>query len=495
MKYVFKLLIACSCCALFFAEFARAQDPESRPDPNQPTQVELTVSPAAEPRPALKYSLAIGSRERTPGNAVPFYHRALLLQRGIPESHHKKLNDNELRWAEKPLTDKDRQEIKEFLTAYTTTFHELKVAVYREYCDWDFRIQELKGMDAISFILPEIQESRSLARVLRLKAHLEISERRYDDAVETLRWGYQLAQDTGRPPLLICNLVGIAISAVMNEPLVELLEAPGAPNMYWAIAALPQPMVDVRKALEFERGFPEQIFPFLKDAETVERSPQEWQRILEQSVANIGQLTSDLQMTNANTPEWMQRAGVVMMLAKVYPRAKQDLVASGMDAKKVEEMSVAQVVAIQTARHTRESYDDVFKAMLLPYPESLKVAMKLEELNRKRTSSTVFMGTQGLPIAQMLMPATISVKRAEIRGPRQFAVLQVAEAIRMHAAKTGELPETLSEISVVPVPVNPVTREPFPYRLTDSGAMLEMPTLSDETPKSLAKNYLITLRK
>ena len=100
-----------------------------------------------------------------------------------------------------------------------------------------------------------------------------------------------------------------------------------------------------------------------------------------------------------------------------------------------------------------------------------------------------------MPIAQMLMPATISVKRAEIRGPRQFAVLQVAEAIRMHAAKTGELPETLSEISVVPVPVNPVTREPFPYRLTDKGALLEMPTLSDEVPKSLAKKYLITLRK
>jgi hypothetical protein len=485
MTSLSKLMIVSSCCALLFTELASSQESEAKPDPNRPTQIELTVSPAAEPRPALRYSLAIGSRERTPGNAVPFYHRALLLQRGIPESHQKKLNDNEERWAEKPLTVKDRQEIKEFLTAYNTTFRELKVAVYREYCDWDFRLQELKGMDAISFLLPEIQEARSLARVLRLKARLEIAERRYDDAVETLRWGYQLAQDAGSPPLLICNLVGIAISAVMNEPLVELLEAPGAPNMYWAIAALPQPMVDVRKALEFERGFPEQIFPFLKDAETVERSPQEWQRILEESIANVGKLTSDLQMANADTPEWMQRAGVALMLAKVYPQAKQDLIAAGMDAQKVEEMSVAQVVAIQTARHTRESYDNVFKAMLLPYPESMKVTMSVEELNRKRTSATVFLGTQGLPIAQMLMPATLSVKRAEIRGPRQFAVLQVVEAIRMHAAKTGKLPETLEEIGVVPVPVNPVNREPFPYRLTDAGAELEMPVMT----------YTIRLRK
>ena len=69
--------------------------------------------------------------------------------------------------------------------------------------------------------------------------------------------------------------------------------------MYWAIATLPPAIVDVRKALEFERGFPAQIFPFLKDAETVERSPQEWQRILEQSVIDVGKLTSDLQMANA----------------------------------------------------------------------------------------------------------------------------------------------------------------------------------------------------
>lgn len=492
MNFVTRILLAFALCC---AASALAQEPERRPDPNQPTQIQLSVSPAGEPRPALKYSLAINSRERKPGNAVPFYHRALLSQRSIPDAHHKKFNEKEEQWFEQPLTAKDREEIKNYLSNFGVTFRELEVAVYREYCDWDFRIQDLKGMDAISFLLPEIQDSRSLARVLRLKARLEIAEGRYAEAVETLRWGYQLAQDAGSPPLLICNLVGIAISAVMNESLVELLEAPNAPNMYWAIASLPQPLVDVRKALEFERGFPEQIFPFLKDAETVERTPQEWQRILEQSIADVGKLTSDLQMSNANTPAWQQRAGVVLMLAKVYPQAKEDLIASGMDPKKVEAMSVAQVVAIQTARHTRESYDDVFKAMLLPYPESMKVAMKLEELNKKRTSSTVFLGTQGLPIAEMLMPATLSVKRAEIRGPRQFAVLQVAEAIRMHAAKTGELPESLSQISVVPVPVNPVNREPFPYRLTDAGAILEMPTMPDEMPKSVAKTYTIILRK
>jgi hypothetical protein len=494
MKRLNIRLLAWAVVAISANGAAAADDPKPQPDPNQPTQIELSLTPATEPRPALKYSLAIGSRERTPGNGAQFYHRALFAQRGLPESHRKKYAEREAAWLEQPLTDKTRAEVKEFLALYQPTFHELKVAVYREYCDWDFRLQNLKGMEAISFLLPEMQETRELARLLRLKARLEIAERRYDDAIETLRWGFQLAQDVSQEPLLIGNLVGLAIASVQIESLLELIKAPGAPNMYWAIATLPQPLIDVRKALEFERGFPEQIFPFLKDAETVDRSPQEWQRILEESVADFAKLSSDMQMANAKTPRWVQQAGLTLMLAKVYPAAKEELIASGMDAKKVEAMSVAQVVAIQTARHTRESYDEVFKATLLPYPESLKF-LTLEEHNKRRMAATVFMGTQGIPIAQMLMPAMLNVKRAELRGPRQFAVLQAVEALRMHAAKTGKLPASLSEVTVVPVPPNPVTREPFPYRLTDTGAVLEMPLLSDEVPKSVGRKYVITLQK
>lgn len=472
----------------------RADDPPP-PDPNQPQRVDLTITAAAEPRPALKYSLWIGTRERVSGNAAPFYYRALMARRHIPDTHWKQFNDNDKAWSEGPLDEKTCSLIKEWLKPHGTSLRELEAAVYREYCDWDLRLQDLKGMDVIQFLLPEMQDSRDLARVLRLKARVEIAERRYGDAIETLRWGYRLAHDCAEQPLLISNLVGMAISAIMTEELIELIEAPGSPNMYWAIATLPQPLIDVRRALEFERGFPAQIFPFLKDAETVERSPQEWQRVLEESVNEISKLSNDLQMANSGTPNWLQKAGLTLMLAKVYPQAKKELIAEGMDEQRVEAMSVAQVVAIQTARKTREAYDDVFKVTLLPYPESIKMATQVDETLKKRMSSSVFFGTQGLPIAQMLMPATLQVKRAEIRGPRQFAVLQAIEAVRMHAATTGKLPKMLSEITVLPVPPNPITREPFPYQLNGNEAVLEMPTLPDEQPRSVGRKYFITLNK
>lgn len=486
----FHSLLAAACAFLAIPAFA-----DEEPDPNQPQRIELTISAAAEPRPALKYCLEIGTRERVSGNAAPFYYRALMSRRHIPEAHWKQFTENDKAWLEGPIDAKQLAAMKEWLKPTGTMLGELRTAVYREYCDWDLRLQDLKGMEVIQFLLPEMQDSREIARVLRLKARVEIAERRYDDAIETLRWGYRLAHDCAEQPLLISNLVGIAISAVMTEELTELMEAPDAPNMYWAIATLPQPLVDVRRALEFERGFPAQIFPFLKDAETVERSPQEWQRVLQETVSEIGKLSSDLQMANANTPDWLQQAGLTLMLAKAYPAAKKELIAQGMDPDRVEAMSVAQVVAIQTARKTREAFDEVYKVTLLPYPESVKMAVRVDETLRGRTSSAVFFGTQGLPIAQMLVPATLNVKRAEIRVPRHFAALQTIEAIRMHAAATGKLPGTLSEITAVPVPPNPISREPFPYQLKDNEAVLEIPVLADEQPRSIGRRYIIRLSK
>ena len=49
--------------------------------------------------------------------------------------------------------------------------------------------------------------------------------------------------------------------------------------------------------------------------------------------------------------------------------------------------------------------------------------------------------------------------------PDQQSLRRYIEAIRMHAARTGELPAALDQLSVVPAPANPFTGRPFDYRL------------------------------
>ena len=108
-----------------------------------------------------------------------------------------------------------------------------------------------------------MQELRGLGRFLALKARLEIAEGRLQNALETLKVGYQLAHDVAIPPTLINDLVGIAIANLMNNQLIELIKAPGSPNMYWAIAQLPDPFIDMQPAMEYEKLLPVKMFPFL----------------------------------------------------------------------------------------------------------------------------------------------------------------------------------------------------------------------------------------
>jgi hypothetical protein len=60
---------------------------------------------------------------------------------------------------------------------------------------------------------------------------------------------------------------------------------------------------------------------------------------------------------------------------------------------------------------------------------------------------------------------------------RRVAALRVVEAIRMYAAtKGGALPESLDNITDVPVPLDPVTGKPFGYHLEGGRAQVSGPS-------------------
>ena len=349
-------------------------------------------------------------------------------------------------------------------------------------------------MEVISFLLQEVQDCRSLARVIQLKAHLEIMDGRPEDALKTLRLGYQLAHDVAQPPLLINGLVGIAIATMMNQELVLLIDRSDI-NLYWAVAALPSPLIDLRPALQFEMGMPQQLFSFLKDAETAQRTPEEWRRLMIEGMVGLEGLASE------STPKfsgWQAELAAAAMVAKLYPIAKDALIASGLDRQRVEEMPVGQVVAIHTARSINHAYQQVFKVSLLPYDQAIqRMPQVMQQLTKDGYLGPNLSGNSGLPIANLLLPAVGNVIQAEIRLVRGFAVIQAIEAIRMHAAATGKLPASLAEITIVPVPNNPATGQPFAYKLdaATGTATLEFPAVANQQPRHDAKRYVIRLQK
>jgi hypothetical protein len=338
----------------------------------------------------------------------------------------------------------------------------------RKNCDWGRDIEELEGLDIIGLLLPDVQEMRSMSRMLMLRTRLAVADGDYDRAIKHLRMNYRLGRDVASDPILVCGLVGIAIASTGNFELPELIAAEDSPNLYWALAEMQRPFIDLYPATRYELTWGMRIFPVLLEPEKREHSPEEWARQLANSLQDMQRAAGDGRTTEF--PDWVARIGVAGFGVLAYPDAKQRLLASGMDPAKVERMPTGQVIAVDASREYRRIAEEFEKWWYTPAPVARERADDLEQQLKDP-----FGGGYGRLLARLMMPALVKVRDAQVRLDWQLNGLQTIEAIRMHAAETGKLPKSLKEITVVPVPINPVTEEVYQYRLDGDTAVLDLP--------------------
>ncbi|MBC8352635.1 MAG: hypothetical protein H8E66_11635 [Planctomycetes bacterium] len=446
---------------------------------------DLQLTPASEPRPALKYQLRPPYRMQQPGDATPHYYRALLMDAELPSDLKKQYVDRSEHWSGDD--DASREEMRKWLAKYHQVYKELLIATYRERVDWDLRIRDLKGMETIAFLLPDAQRMRDLGRMLQIKARLEISEGHFDEAIETLRVGYRLSYAVAQTPTLINDLVGVAITSMMTVELTRLVAQPDAPNMYWAIASLPHPVIDMREAMDWERSVPWKIFPLLRDPENAVRTSDEWRQFVTESYTKFHELSGDY----AGKPGPMSELMATGLVMKNYPLAKQALIEGGMDRERVDAMPVGQVIAIHTSRSLEYAYDETFKWMLLASGDIYERGAATE----RRLREEGHFGEGGrplgiLPIGGLLIPAVSQAWFAAARLERQLAAVQTIEAIRLYAAShDGELPKSLDEIESVVVPSNSVYLKQLEYRVDGKQAVLETVPRSKDRRRSDVYRY------
>ena len=463
---------------------------------DRPPVVQLRIDPAGKPMPALKYQLLPRSLGQTAGNAAPYYYRSFLTFAASDEKVRKQYNDNINKWLEEPLDKLPQKEAHKLLSGFWYALGEIEIAASRETCDWNLRFEDLKGYDVLSFRMPEFQQSRNLMRLLSLKARLEIADGDFESAVRTLQIGYRLSRDVARAPTLINALVGVTGAQMMNEVVEVFIGQTGSPNLYWALTGLPRPLIDMRRAIEFEKWLPQRIFPLLNDVETAERSPEEWRRLLMQMALQL--IYDEIFQDSEEVKLSLQRqCRIVMLVAKAYPDAKRALIDHGYTREQVEAMPVAQVVDIHQSRVARYIFDEVFKCTFFPYSQTqeqfdrAEVKLKKEGYWGPRGSTR-----EAIPIAATLMPALSHVVHREAWVEQRIAALRTIEALRMHAAANrGQFPKTLEEITIVPVPDDPLTEKPFPYRIEGNKAVLEAPAPRGQSQQSYGRVYEITLNR
>jgi hypothetical protein len=256
---------------------------------------------------------------------------------------------------------------------------------------------------------------------------------------------------------------------MMSDRVLELVQQPGAPNLYWALTYLPQPLLDFRSAFEGEMLCIGYQLPSLSQADRSVPSPDYW-RLQVQDMLRV----FEEQLVNSEEDVPRFQSMMALRLLRGYPLAKRALMASGISSQEVDGMPVGQVLLLDTARQFAACRDEHLKWITAPY---WTVAKGLEEADRQVSQADRGWGA-ALPVMEFF-PGYQAARTMFVRVDRRIAVLRVIEALRLYgAAHGGRLPARLEDISEVPMPVDPVTGKPFEYQLVGEAAVLGGPRIS-----------------
>lgn len=440
------------------------------------------VAPQAVPVPALKYRLYPVAPERKEGNAVPIY---LRLASEWGNDTRKELTDKPYEWNRLPLAQVPLAEAKALVEKHRTLFRQLELGARRKSADWNYTLDQGSVID---IAIPDAQWMRVYAGLLACKARAELADGDFAGAARTLETGFAFSRHVGEAPFVINRLVAVACTGYLLNAVADFVEQPNAPNLYWALTALPRPLIDFRGAWEFEQRFPEMQFPDLGDLGR-QRSAEQWDDVLRRIRAEVPLIASIAGEIGEKAPVWTE---------PTEPAAKSgDLAAAKrylMDrltrkAAEVNAMPPAQVLILYMAGLRRELSDDLFKAMYLPYAEG----RPLLAAARKKLEAAP--NNEAGWFARAWLWSVHKLQAAPNRMERRIALLRVVEALRLYAAAhDGRLPDKLADITEVPIPSDPGTGQPFGYRKDGSSATL-IGRIPGEPLNSTGIRYTLTLRK
>jgi hypothetical protein len=440
--------------------------------PEEQKTVQMVLYPAAAPRPALRYQLLPPIVERRPGNAAVWWNRMTAERSSYFDKLYAKNGPwwKAEKWMEIPIGDPREKAYREKELADDLgmfrgggIYSDIERAARFESCDWEHPIHD---EDFLEILLPEIQQSRSYARLLCAKAHLEIAEGRYNDAVRTLQCGYALSRHVAQSQTLVSGLVGITIASIMSHQVEQFVQQPDAPNLYWAISTLPRPLVDTRPGGEAESNLLCLQFRELRDLDKKNLSPDEWRGLLKRVLDNLHRA---LRWEPRPPSRESLAAATALLGLQNFPAARRCLIEQGRTAGEVDAMPVAQVVLLYTVQVYRELSDEQFKWFLLP---SAEVGDGFQRADRERIEA-YRQKREIIPIATLLAPSITVAKMASTRTEWTVALLRIFEAMRLYAAThNGQWPDRLGDITEVPIPLNPVDGKPFAYERHGDKAIL-----------------------
>ncbi|MBW7989902.1 MAG: hypothetical protein FVQ84_07795 [Planctomycetes bacterium] len=200
---------------------------------------ELAVYPAKASESAQQYQLLPKTDKQA--DAVPLYEKAI---QALPRG--RKQDKQVQEWLKLPPEQLPQKQVIEMIQKYMESLKLVSQATRCEQCNWP---KWKPGTTP-----PDTSEYRSLAFSLELWARMEIVHGEYDRALLVMQTGFGMSRHLGQAPTCVQAMVGTAIGAVMCKEVELFIKGKDSPNLYWALANLPRPFADVKKAIEAERA-------------------------------------------------------------------------------------------------------------------------------------------------------------------------------------------------------------------------------------------------
>ncbi len=432
----------------------------------------LHVQAREAPRPAMQYQLLPEVRELNPGNAAQWFLRCFAEQNFFFFS--KEANADRNNYLTMPLSKLPAQKLR---TYGGGALKQADWAARLDTVDWQvLHDVQTEGMD---LMLSELGPLQTLSLALRVRLRAQVASRHFDEAVGTIKTLLALARHLGQHPTLAANLTGISIGIVAIAPIEEMLQQPGCPNLYWALANLPSPLVDIRRGVQGERALVAADFELLKNDGPMTEAQ------LEQVIRRLSEEMSFARQ-QAGLPPRSLRA-CLHDLTRDEPRvraARQRLCEAGCAAKLVCQFSPLQIILLDAQRDYEVQRDEAMKlAGLAPY-----------EIDSLGTCPQPGHGDAG--VFADLLPNVIHACRAQARLEQRLRLLRHVEALRLYAAAhQGQLPTRLADVGV-PLPVDPFTGKPFLYHLkADTACLCGSPPRGEEHNPEFNVRYEVTLSR
>jgi hypothetical protein len=459
---------------------------QAQDKPTSPWAIDrsLSVSPQSAPELALKYRLLPLISELKEGNAVPIYLRLVHEQDDATRQYW---TETPKPWNGMPVDRIPLDEARKFLQDHRRLLQQFDLGARRRTAEWNYTLDEGNW---IGIQLPDTQQMRKYAPMLILQARVAIAEGDFARAVHHLETGFAFSRQVGEGAFLVNSLVAIALASQFAGTVADFVEQPGAPNLYWALTALPRPLIDVRRAQDLEFRFVQSAFPELDDLDR-ERTPEHWDGVLRRIRSEFRGLS--MSGNPPKLPDWFPKDSAPEDPAAKSPDlpAARDFVArtSGLSADKVGAIPPAQVLLLYIVGTCREDWDDFYRGAYLPYPQ----ARPIFEAAKKRLREAP--PTEGHIVARSLISDLNRFMSRQTALERALAAQRVIEALRIYAAvHDGKLPDKLDDVTEVPIPNDPGTDRPFDYSRDGDTATLVSVVPGDPVPNN-GLRYRVTIRK